>query len=107
MGQKRTLEPARVLPSTQQLRQLGDIRRDPPRLIFRELIGRRSPARLVLQVDVSELLAVVIAHDIDSRRLIPRLTRAAGAAFAVNLDQIESTKRGGVVVTPGAEQVKG
>src|SRR6516165_73329 len=42
-----------------------------------------------------------------SRRLIPRLTRAAGAAFAVNLDQIESTKRGGVVVTPGAEQVKG
>jgi hypothetical protein len=31
-----------------------------------------------------------------------------GAAFAVNLDQIESTKRGGGVdVTPGAEQVKG
>jgi len=42
-----------------------------------------------------------------SRRLIPRLTKAAGAAFAVNLDQTESTKRGGVVVTPGAEQVKG
>jgi len=52
------------LPSTQQLRQLGDIRRDPPRLIFREQLGRRSPARLVLEVDVSELLAVVIAHDI-------------------------------------------
>ena len=30
LGQKRTSEPARVLPSTQQLRQLGDIRRDPP-----------------------------------------------------------------------------
>src|SRR6516225_8151045 len=42
-----------------------------------------------------------------SRRLIPRLTKAAGAAFAVNLGQTESTKRGGVVVTPGAEQVKG
>jgi hypothetical protein len=44
--------------------KLGDIRRDPPRLIFREQLGRRSPARLVLEVDVSELLAVVIAHDI-------------------------------------------
>src|SRR5215469_12827474 len=29
--QKQTSEPAHVSPSTQQLRQLGDIRRDPPR----------------------------------------------------------------------------
>jgi hypothetical protein len=27
----------------QQLRQLGDIRRDPPRLVFRELLGRCDP----------------------------------------------------------------
>jgi hypothetical protein len=31
---------------------------------FAEQLGRRSPARLVLELDVSELLAVVIAHDI-------------------------------------------
>jgi hypothetical protein len=77
MGQKRTLEDFQAMSAlppkadigtgprmTQQLRQLGDIRRDPPRLIFREQLGRRSPARLVLEVDVSELLAVVIAHHI-------------------------------------------
>src|SRR6516164_1447578 len=40
---KRTSEPARVFPSTQQLR-LGDIRRDPPRLGIREQLGRRSDA---------------------------------------------------------------
>src|SRR5215831_842914 len=33
---KRTSEPARVSPSTHQLRQLGDIRRDPPRLVTGE-----------------------------------------------------------------------
>ena len=30
----------------QQLRQLGNIRRDPPCLIFREQLGRRAPADL-------------------------------------------------------------
>jgi hypothetical protein len=32
--------------SPQQARQLRNIRRDPPRLITREQIGRRAPARL-------------------------------------------------------------
>src|SRR6516165_6072345 len=41
---KRTSEPARVLPSAHELRQLGDIGRNPPRLIFRQQLGRRSPA---------------------------------------------------------------
>ena len=40
--QKRTSEPAHVSPSTHQLWQLGDIRRDPPRLVFAEQLGRRS-----------------------------------------------------------------
>jgi hypothetical protein len=30
-----------------QLQQLGHIRRDPPRLIFGEQLGRRSPARRI------------------------------------------------------------
>jgi len=37
---KRTLEPARVLPSTQQLRQFGHIRRNPLRLVLGEQLGR-------------------------------------------------------------------
>ena len=40
----------------QQLRQLGDIRRDPPRLIFREQFGRRASAGLILEIDAREFL---------------------------------------------------
>jgi len=40
----------------QQLRQLGDIAGDPPRLIFREQLGGRSPARLILEIDIRKLL---------------------------------------------------
>jgi hypothetical protein len=39
----------------QQLRQFRDIRRDPPGLIFGEQLCRRSPARLVLEIDIGEL----------------------------------------------------
>jgi transposase len=42
-----------------KLRQLRDIRRNPPCLIAREQFRRRSPPRLVLVIDISELLAVV------------------------------------------------
>ena len=57
LGQKRTFEYVRAMSalppkadigtgprSTQQLRQLSDIRRDPPRLVLREQFGRRSGA---------------------------------------------------------------
>src|SRR6516164_4236663 len=77
---KRTSEPARVLPSTQQLRQLGDIRRDPPRLIFGGELGRRAPARFVLVKDVSELLFVCVAHDVVVR-LQPSKPRGREAAY--------------------------
>jgi hypothetical protein len=30
----------------------GYIRRDPPRLVFGEQLGRRAPAQLVLEIDV-------------------------------------------------------
>ena len=35
----------------QQLRQLGDIRRDPPRLILAEQLGGCAPARLIFEID--------------------------------------------------------
>ena len=41
---------------------LGNIRRDPPRLIFAEQLGRRSSAWLFLEIDVGELLAAAIAQ---------------------------------------------
>jgi hypothetical protein len=37
-----------------QLRQLGDIRRDPPRLVFGERLGRRSPAVLIKKAPTGE-----------------------------------------------------
>ena len=42
---------------------LGDIAGDPSRLILAEQLGCRSAPRLILEIDVSELLAVVVAHD--------------------------------------------
>jgi hypothetical protein len=43
----------------ENLRQLGDVHGDG--LIFAEQLGRRSSPRLILKVDVGELLAVVVA----------------------------------------------
>ena len=48
----------------QQLRQLGNIADNPPRL------RRRSPSRLVLELDVGERLAAAISHDEASRLLL-------------------------------------
>jgi hypothetical protein len=36
---------------------------DPSRLVLAKQLGRRSPARLVLEINVSELLPAVVAHD--------------------------------------------
>jgi hypothetical protein len=41
--------------------------RDPPRLVAREQFGRRSPARLILEIDVRNLLSVVVTHDVAGR----------------------------------------
>jgi len=61
LGQKQTLQhvramsalppkadigTGRVSPSAHQLRQLGDVRHDPPRLIFAEQLGWRRHCRL-------------------------------------------------------------
>src|SRR5205807_5032972 len=43
--------------------QLGDVGRDPPRLVPRHQVRRRSPARLILEIDVGQRVAVGISHD--------------------------------------------
>ena len=45
------------------LRQLGDVRRDPPRLVFGEQFGRRLPSGLLLEIDIRQLLPGVVDHD--------------------------------------------
>ena len=45
-----------------QLRQLGDIRRFPPRLVFAEQLGRQSPPRLILEIDIRKLLAGAVDY---------------------------------------------
>ena len=47
----------------QQLRQLRDVGRDPPRLIVREQTGGRPSARLVLIVQVCKRLLVSVSND--------------------------------------------
>jgi hypothetical protein len=47
----------------QQLGKLGYVRRNASRLIARKQLGRRSPAGVVLEIDVGKRLAVVIADN--------------------------------------------
>ena len=49
--------------SPQQLRQLDDVGSDPPRLVPREQLGRRSPAGLLLEIGVRQRVPGVILHD--------------------------------------------
>ena len=39
---------------TQQLRQLGEVNRQPPRLVLGQQIGGRAPAGLMIEIDVSQ-----------------------------------------------------
>jgi hypothetical protein len=55
-----------ILRFSVQPRQLGDIHRDPPRLVFGEQLGGRSPARLFLEIDIRERLSVVVADEKDA-----------------------------------------
>ena len=45
------------------LGQLGDVDRDPPGLISRQHLCRRSPAGLILEIDVGQRVPGVILHD--------------------------------------------
>jgi len=50
--------------------QLGDIRRDPSRFVAGEQLGRRSPAGLLLEIDIGELLASAVLHDEGSTNIL-------------------------------------
>jgi hypothetical protein len=54
---------AAALKAEQQLRQLRHVDRDPPRLVLREQLRRRSPPRFILKINVRELLAAMVNHD--------------------------------------------
>ena len=45
---------------TNELRHIG---RNPPRLVARKQFRRRSPPRLILEIDVGELLPGGVLHD--------------------------------------------
>jgi hypothetical protein len=45
------------------LRQFRDIHGNPSCLITRQQLRRRSPPRLILEIDIRKLLSVVIADD--------------------------------------------
>jgi hypothetical protein len=48
---------------TQQLRQLGDVGGDAPGLVAGEQLGRRTPSRLILEMDVGQRLPAVVPDD--------------------------------------------
>jgi hypothetical protein len=50
----------------------------PSRLIARQQLGCGSPSRLILEIDISKLLAGVVAHDETCRCFLGR-TRAGGS----------------------------
>jgi len=47
----------------QQLRQLGDVHGDAPRLVAGEQVRCRAPPRLLLEIDIGERLPVGVADD--------------------------------------------
>jgi hypothetical protein len=62
----------RVRSAPQWLWQLGDVCRDPPRLILGKQFRRRSPPWLVLEIDIGECLAAMVADDETRLRLFDR-----------------------------------
>jgi hypothetical protein len=46
-----------------RLRQLGEVRRHPPRLVAGKHLGHRSPTGLLLEIEIAERLAGTVADD--------------------------------------------
>jgi hypothetical protein len=63
----------------QQLRQLGDVGRNPPRLVAGEQLARGAPTGLILTIDEGQRLLVGVAHDETGRGFFdgPRRREAA------------------------------
>jgi hypothetical protein len=54
---------ATALKAEQQLRQLGDIGRNPLRLVFAEQLGGRAATGFVLIISVAQRLTIGVTHD--------------------------------------------
>jgi hypothetical protein len=87
-------------PAQQQLRQLGDVGRDAPRIVAGEELGRRSPSRLVLEIDVGECLPIVVADDEARVGLLDGPGRRE-AARQIAIIEIGHEPRGGPVLGAG------
>jgi hypothetical protein len=74
---------ATALKAEQQLRQLRHVDRNPPRLVLREQLGGRAPAGLLLEINVSELLAAMVNHDKAGGLLFDRPGRREAADLSV------------------------
>jgi hypothetical protein len=93
----------------QQLRQLGDIRRDPPRLVAGQELGRGAPTGLILEIDMRERLPVVIGRRQKVRRSAVAIQKSWRVTAydcqctdplpEVRLDRVMQKSPG--VVTPG------
>jgi hypothetical protein len=66
----------------QQLRQLGDVDRDAPRLVAREHLCGRAPARLILAVHVAQRLSKAAKSGASSSCMGKNLVTAGAAASA-------------------------
>jgi hypothetical protein len=58
---------------------------DPPRLILRQQLRRRSPAGLIFEIDIRKRLAAVVAHD-KTRLEFVESTRAAGSGECLSME---------------------
>jgi hypothetical protein len=68
-----------------QLRQLGDIGRDPQRLITRQQLRRRAPAGLFLVIDLGQLLSGAVCHDEGSIDVLDGPRRREAASWGEQL----------------------
>ena len=77
---KLSIQASRLL---QKLRQLGDVGRDPPRLVRVSRMRRRAPAGLLLEIDVGERVPVVVPDDEAGVRLFGDLRRREAAGLGL------------------------
>jgi hypothetical protein len=86
--------------------QLGDVRCDTAHLILAEQLGRRTPPRLILIIDVRERLPVVVAHDETVRRDFDRPRRRSGIWLQTKAAPKQQSRRrrgaNGFALTPDA-----
>src|SRR5205823_14872683 len=75
--------------SLHQLRQLGDVGGDALGLVAREQVRGRAPSRLLLEIDVSELLSRAVLYDEASLGLIDGPGRREAAIGDDPLVEIE------------------